>query len=122
MDKLDPIKYVPPEAEIDLEKVIDYNAQELVDQFKVEKQNELDEIQKLIDKYDLINELSKYLEKLIDKELDGVNIQYSPDEFPDLYMCMKGMFPQDGDDFRVTYDQYKKCFDFLMEMSRSGVF
>lgn len=121
MDKLDPIKYVPPEAEIDLEKVIDYNAQELVDQRQVEKQKEVNSIQALIDKYDLIKELSRYIEKLVDTELSEVNINYSADEFPDVYMAMKSLYPQDADGFKVTYEQYKQCFDLLMEMARAGV-
>lgn len=115
MEKVDRFKYEPPEQDI-------VPAKQTIDLPKPEEQEDYnDRLDRIINKYRLIAEQAKYLEGIVDKEMQEVYVTFDPKEFPEVYAALKRKFP-DANHTVMTYQQYKTLMELKYDMVEGGIY
>lgn len=115
MEKIERFKYEPPKQEVVPEKL------ELPPVDTKDEQDYIDTLERLIYKYRLIAEQARYLEGIVDKEMQDVYVKFDPKEFPEVYAALKRKFP-DADHTVMTYQQYKTLMELKYDMVEGGVY
>lgn len=112
--------YIPPDSNVTTED-ISILAEKAVPDVVDPKKKEYEELKGIADKNELVTELCKYLEGLVDQELGETSFEYDPEWFPDVYRAMVRRFPE-ADPHVVTYQQYKEAINFIIKLMELGVY
>lgn len=115
MEKVEKFKYDPPEQEIVPAKT------ELPPIETTDEQDYTDKLDRIVNKFRLIAEQAKYLEGIVDKEMQDVSVKFDPKEFPEVYAALKRKFP-DANHTVMTYQQYKILMDLKYDMVEGGIY